>query len=463
MDLGTWQESIGAVADHIGSYDALEARIALRAALIRVHRHMLLLPSPHDDAPRTIARSELRDAQQDLSSIFDSGGRFARLAEILAEQPDIVTLFAATRLLDEALASAPRNWRDSAALDGQSAERWRCTITGDFCIPAIVAPGTEPARIIVGDRFGRSYHKRSVRNHRILPGRIGDFTVQPVDLSGMLFCKETGEARVASALFTDFRAVPMHAPPTDRFILVDASFAGGDDTLAKQIDVATAENCSALMWPELAITSASLATIAATIARHADALATTPSLTIGGSWHYNKPQAGPDAVVNRCIVLDGRGKVLAMHDKFYPFLHESRNPAGSFGVEAITPGTVLPVLVMGDICAAIGICLDFCHLGQPIPYLELNVDLMLVPSLGQQSTIDSHIGNARTMQSRFGTQSFIVQQRLPDPAVSAENLGWHIAGPPSDRSNSATIQKNDCIIDEIFFLRGATGHDNEAL
>ena len=97
------------------------------------------------------------------------------------------------------------------------------------------------------------------------------------------------------------------------------------------------------------------------------------------------------------------------------------------GKEAIVHGEELPVVVTGDLVVGFAICKDFCDRAIPSPFAELPVDLMLVPSMGQASTLAGHLANAEDLRLRTGTLVFVVQQ-LPETAADPAQAGEEVLG-----------------------------------
>ncbi|MBP0114352.1 hypothetical protein [Bradyrhizobium vignae] len=69
----------------------------------------------------------------------------------------------------------------------------------------------------------------------------------------------------------------------------------------------------------------------------------------------------------------------------------------------------------------VAICLDFCDVCET-PFSELDVDVMLVPSMGNDRTMQGHQTTAAQVEVRFGTRSFVVQHPT-HTAFKDERLG----------------------------------------
>ncbi|GGF18091.1 hypothetical protein GCM10011611_24920 [Aliidongia dinghuensis] len=62
---------------------------------------------------------------------------------------------------------------------------------------------------------------------------------------------------------------------------------------------------------------------------------------------------------------------------------------------------------------ALAICKDFCDKARAVPAISLDVDLVLVLSMGRPNTMTAHRDVADDMKVRFGTRTVIVQQSYP--------------------------------------------------
>ena len=73
------------------------------------------------------------------------------------------------------------------------------------------------------------------------------------------------------------------------------------------------------------------------------------------------------------------------------------------------------------------ICKDFCDRAVALPFAELPVDLMLVPSIGRTSTLAGHLANVEDLRLRTGAVVLVVQQ-LPEAAADPAQPGEEILG-----------------------------------
>jgi predicted amidohydrolase len=126
-------------------------------------------------------------------------------------------------------------------------------------------------------------------------------------------------------------------------------------------------------------------------------------LIVGGTWH----EENDGKVANVATIFDGYGAIKLTYKKMLPFIDEEMK------AESIELGKKLPVLVTDDQLVTVAICKDFCDLSLSLPYLELDVDLVLVPSMGNEATMKGHQNTAKRMRVLYGARTFIVQQVYP--------------------------------------------------
>lgn len=271
---------------------------------------------------------------------------------------------------------------------------------------------------------GQAYTRRGLLWHRIMPANINGFKVR-------LYRGDVGRRsgrdrrRLAGALFNDFGLTLSPPDATKTFFVQGVSCPELSPQLADQLAaLQTAEPALlAAVWPELTGPPEVRDQIVRRLTRwpyrenHR-----RPSVVLPGSWH----EKTSEGLVNVTRVLDGFGREIALYAKTRAFdLH------GRF--EDIQPGAGLPVLVIGDLLVGMAICKDFCDRSRELPYLHLPLDLVLVPSFGDDRTMHSHCVAASDLWIRHHTRSFVVQQD------SRRDRGWGYALPASERPWEAPI------------------------
>jgi hypothetical protein len=214
----------------------------------------------------------------------------------------------------------------------------------------------------------------------------------------------------------------------DGFVVTGAACAGMDVTVLRQLQAAFADGCFAAMWPELTVAPTLLALIQRTLEDRA--LSVDPrnslQLVVAGSWHVQEEHG----LANVAPVLDGYGGVKLLYRKVLPYQDRK------IGTEAIAPVLEVPVLVTDDHLVGFGICKDFCDQGVPLAFADLDVDLVLVPSMGNPVTMDGHRSTAKRMRTLFGTRAFVVQQAEAERPAD-EQPGWVLPF-PNDPTGLAT-------------------------
>jgi predicted amidohydrolase len=144
----------------------------------------------------------------------------------------------------------------------------------------------------------------------------------------------------------------------------------------------------------------------------------TPALIVAGSWHYRVE----DGYANIASIYNGNGDLLLKYKKRLPFVDQHNRE------ERIVSGDELAVIVMDNCLIAFGICFDFCNRRQNSVYDDLDVDLVLVPSCGHDTTMKGHISNAETLQIRRKSRTMVVQQAYPK---RCDGIGY--VPPPTER------------------------------
>ncbi len=130
--------------------------------------------------------------------------------------------------------------------------------------------------------------------------------------------------------------------------------------------------------------------------------------------------------MNEAAVLSGSGRSLLGQQKRLPWRAGPK-------IENIRRGEDLWILVLGDILVGFGICLDFCQRLGETPYRALDVDLVLVPSLGNDATMSGHAAVAQDLHINRGSRCFVVQGAEP----TLEGFDGYVLPPENPRSTAA--------------------------
>lgn len=261
--------------------------------------------------------------------------------------------------------------------------------------------------------LGKERERRATRYHAVVPIALGDLEVELTLHDQVAKAEREAPAhfwKYGAAVFPDLK-LTVHEIGEDQFLLDEAKVADDQGIIAAQIGQALTGRCDVLAWPELTMPEGRVEAVRAGL--RADPLGDPRRIPIvvAGSWHVAD---GADHY-NRSEVLTARGKPLATCDKRRVFQFGGR-------YEAIRAGHKVPVIVMEDRLVAIAICLDFCDDCGLEVYRHLGVDLVIVPSMGDDKTVDAHERHAKILQSQQGSITLVVQQHpvlesKPDPAA----------------------------------------------
>jgi hypothetical protein len=178
------------------------------------------------------------------------------------------------------------------------------------------------------------------------------------------------------------------------------------------------EECVMAVWPELTLPPQLVELIRTTLGDRglSDNPGARPGFVVAGSWHVE----ADGGHVNLTPILDGSGNPLFAYRKTSRFeLSKTGFDAEASGgskvrlPEDILLGEELPILVYGDLLIAFAICLDFCDQSKDPPYHDMAVDLVIVPSYGNEAMMKGHIQTATAIKARHDALSFVVQQAFP--------------------------------------------------
>lgn len=260
----------------------------------------------------------------------------------------------------------------------------------------------------VRDLLGLSFHvRRDDSAHRVAVRRLP--AVVGASLRRALR-REPLRLGVASGPVVRYAVTRREDQATDHFgvpFWLDGVDARDRDEALRQldeaVDAARAARVSVLLFPELTLDEALLARLQVKLAAAPGGL---PALVVAGSFHRRV-----DGIPrNRCTVLDGGGEVLWVQDKQVPY-ELPEDQAGSVGVvgqaavEAIEACDTLVVVdgPLGRMSSPI--CLDFCGTWLRDLFVELGVNLLLVPAATPRT--DDFVQRARELGTDARTTTIV--------------------------------------------------------
>lgn len=355
-------------------------------------------------APTNVLNAYIRIAEATLTSAVED-----RVAELEREQwrfevveridpldviMPLATEVRATDLLLRRL--RPREAPSSAH------KSYRYPAEGAFVIPC------RERRLGQSGRDRQGYERRGLLQHRILPLTCGGYKVRLWG-GGAVAAKATvgmPSFRGGAALFEDLD-IKVDGVPGSLFTVSAVEAPDKAGCIERALMAAHTEGCSAVIWPELTMSPADRKTVSKWLENRLfkdvpeDAAL---DFVVAGTWH----QRVRGKMRNRGIVFDKNGDLLLPFDKMIAY----HNP--KWGTEDITPSSTVEILILEDLLIGFGICRDFAETQPRNPFLGLDIDLAVIPSLGNQRTVEAHAIVAQLLESRFTTQTFVVQQSDPD-------------------------------------------------
>ncbi|MGY2811946.1 hypothetical protein [Bradyrhizobium sp. USDA 4506] len=410
MNFKDWTDKARSLESELASTSSIE-RKPLTTALSRLHLLACEAPIAVLSAYERIQEAPLRRlVAARMEWIVRGDHRWTPDSDAAAVW--MMALAVQIRAVDDLLyTTAPTDFGDpDSGLDD-----WRCPVTGMIVVP-------RPRNLPPSRLDGRPYLKRGTLRHRLLPREVGGLDVLPlrVDL------RASGEKNgLAASLFSNLRLTTRQTREGN-FIAESVSFDDIEATLDAQIDQSMQHGCAGVVWPELTIDPAIRSRICGMLKERTIIKEDKFPLhwLVAGSWH----ELTDRGFANRATVLDGYGRVLHRFDKVIA----ARDEDGR--LEDIVSGEYIPVLITETKLIGLAICRDFCdRASQTSPYLALPVDLFVVPSMGEDSTMTAHLNVAAEVQAKTGALAFVVQQTDTRQATERE-LGFVLPMPPSPGS-----------------------------
>jgi hypothetical protein len=245
-----------------------------------------------------------------------------------------------------------------------------------------------------------------LRHFRVVPAVIGDFQIEivpaPLALDARLRLAVRQEPQAFIGHFTSGVAVQW-----------GRSWSGEVQALGLQDEVLQLQAALALLkqaagavffvLPECVAPRAMRQKLGAAIAAMGEE---APLLSLPGSFHDPMPDCTP-AFENRCELRDYRGTTLIDHAK-------TRMAAVHHGQDAehIHLCNTLHILVTAAGTIGIAICLEFSHPSGDCyqAWSRIGPQWMLVPSMGEASTLDLHKGVAKQLVDTHRTNCLIANQ-----------------------------------------------------
>lgn len=398
--------------------------------------HFLLLEAPTlqlRDAMRRFKERQLRDAAA-RQRLEVEDGRFGWAPDEPDAAPEAwaKAAYAQIRALDEHLAEGSHffGYEALGPLPRGFAEGWRVPGRPGFLLPR----GARRIRRTGGSPDSHPYSRRGLIHHALVPDNIDGVEIVPVPGPTTVSSKDValGRAKFGAALFEggkpDLAQTGRGKGDARSFIATGFEAVDVGRALAEHLRGVIEDACLVVVWPELAMPPESREYIldGLQVAKMGGReVGRDLRLLVMGSWHR---QSGAGHV-NSLEVFDRSGNKLLEQHKLLPYFDEEN------GEESIAPGNKIHVLVYEDFLVSFAVCKDYCEAALPNVFARLPVDLILVPSMGDWSTMEWHLHTSGVGRLVQGTSVFVVQQAV---AHTETNFGFVLR--TGDRTRSAEAQ-----------------------
>ena len=391
-----------------------------REALSTLSAHFLNAPAAVNETFCDFEEAELERATTNRINQFE-GERFdVQWQNDLAA--DTLTAAAYVRALDRELHSfSPSHFGSKPLLE----EAYKTKSKKFFVVPRAIRRKFP--------RRSQPFRKRGLLCNRVLPTEVQGLDVR---LTQHRTSRTDPDNLVFGAAL--FKQYDLKTFSSDRaFRLTDVEFEDLEGMISQQVTSAVTEGCSILAWPELMVPPSArdhiVQRLRETVINHTNDK--VPDLVVAGTWHA---PCGEETWQNVGYVFTGAGKPLLNFAKVKKFYLRSGNT--QLG-EDIKVGDEIQILLTDFGAVAFGICKDFCDVESHL--LEaLDIDLFIVPSLGNESTMDGHCNNGTRLKHASGARTFVVQQHISNPPEekAPDPLGWVIAPGKQGSGMSKMVQ-----------------------
>ena len=292
------------------------------------------------------------------------------------------------RAYDELLARLDSRYN---RIPDDPATEWRTSDGAAFVIPSRRGRDLGSKK---GD--GLSYGRRGTLMHRVVPAMLDGMPIRPITLAGLEARPGSGTVPLGAGLFPGMTLDTRST--ADGFVAVGVKHPGVAAAIDRQL--AAIGGSTVMVWPELTLDDGATDHLAGALARLALEREDVPDVVVAGSWHRERD----GKMRNVAPILDGTGGGRDEYSKVVIFRSDELGP------EDIAPGTEIVVIACDRFLAAVAICKDYCGLGTGAPWHRLDVDILLVPSMGGATTMEGHLTRAAQDRIEHGSRAFVVQQ-----------------------------------------------------
>lgn len=388
MTYATWLKTLKGLAVDHARLDANSAA-DLRQALGQLVQHMSAAPLPiQTEYQKTREDTLARAAEQDRRALERGTTQWLVPGEAGPAQVALA-LGARVRALDAELYGK----RDLGPVPDPNFEyRWGGEGSG-FLVPRV-----EPLPAPEGTQRTK-FRRRGLLYHRAFPAEVSGLEVRLFAISNSAGSALTGQFGAAL-----FKALKLQTKSEGGlFVVTGVDCADHHEQISVHVESALGKGCDIALWPELTMPDDAVDSVLGRvldIVSEADLSLRVPELFVLGSWHRERDGKR----YNRSPVYNGAAELIFNYDKVKIFEDEK------LGLEDISSGEMIPLILIGDSVVTMGICKDFCDRMDSDVLGSLDVDWVLVPSYGDDDTMEQHLVRARDLQIKVKGEALVVQQ-----------------------------------------------------
>jgi hypothetical protein len=289
-------------------------------------------------------------------------------------------------------------------------ESWRVSFADEEDVFLVPVPRRKWRLSPPADKEHDTFLRRALIAHRLIPVEFDNAPISFHKVDEIKTAKKS--LGFGAALFENVHFAERNCD--GKFLITSVAASNQSQVIKDAIENSHYQDCFATVFPELTVSPTSLEEIVTNLAEKPfldGRPMCPPSIVLAGSWHA--PCDGGHK--NSCQIFDGDGLPIISYDKRLSY------GGGRKDREDIVTGDKFPILITSEGLVAVAICLDFCDGLFEGPYSELDVDVIVVPSCGDEVTMNSHLRKAASVNIRYSTTTFVVQQGYP---AKADKTGY---------------------------------------
>lgn len=375
-----------ALADLFG---AAPRSFTLRQFLVQIYAGLSSAPEQVDNFAELFEETEIERQKRGWVDKIHAGKASPQYLEHLAAREFALAVLGLARALDDILAHERVHRGLLSISDVLSADE-----------KFYVIPRLRP-RAASSLKQNQGLRRRLLVYHHMIPTSIKGSNVVLYNLGVLRDASSEPNALVGAAMFANSE-LKIAKNASGAFRATGVEMANAEDIIRGQVDACLTAGCFAAVWPELTLPPDWRTWVASAFANEDYSITPRkrPQIVVAGTWHEQRGSHH----YNVATILSGSGKLLGEYRKMVPF---TSRPTGAEDIEL---GDEFPVFLTEQYLASIAICKDFSKKSREELIEQLDVDVMLVPSLANKTTFRSHRETAMRLKITADIRSFVVQQ-----------------------------------------------------